>query len=110
MAQKKTTTSKSKAPPKRAPAQKAAPRARSTGSKAKNAAPKKAQAPAPKPGTTLTRTFKGKAYELKVTKDGFVLGDVTFHSLTAAAKAVTQYPSISGPRFWLGTGTEKGTK
>ena len=56
---------------------------------------------APAVGTMLTRTFKGETYRLRVTADGYALGDVTFKTLTAAAKAVTKYPSISGPRFWL---------
>ena len=115
MTAKKTTTRKStkaKATAKTPPAKKkATPKRRTTASKAKaKAAPKKAPAAAPKPGTTLTRKFKNKVYELKVTADGYALGDMKFRTLTAAAKAVTSYPSVSGPRFWLGTGTEKGAK
>ena len=74
----------------------------------KKAATKRPKATAPAVGTTIERAFKGEAYRLRVTADGFVLGKETFRSLTAAAKAVTKYPSVSGVRFWLGTGTEKG--
>jgi len=62
----------------------------------------------PAAGTTLTRTFKGETYALKVTEGGFVLGKENFRSLTAAAKHVTRYPSISGVRFWLGRAGAKG--
>lgn len=64
----------------------------------------------PAVGKSITREFKGKTYELKVTADGFALGDVHFRTLTAAAKAVTKYPSVSGVRFWLGAGEKGGAK
>ena len=56
----------------------------------------------PAPGTTLRRTFKGKEYKLRAVADGFRLGSTTYRSLTAAAKAVTKYPSVNGRLFWLG--------
>jgi hypothetical protein len=48
----------------------------------------------PAPGKTIVREFKGKTYELKVTAEGYALGDVAFRTLTAAAKAVTKYKAI----------------
>jgi hypothetical protein len=59
-----------------------------------------------KAGDEIEKTFKGKALRLKVTDEGFVLGRKTFPSLTAAARHVTGYKAVSGPRFWLGA--EKG--
>ena len=44
---------------------------------------------------------------VKVTADGFRYGGTTYSSLTAVAKAVTKYPSISGPRFF---GLDAGSK
>ena len=52
------------------------------------------------------RAYKGKSYRLTsaADKDGKVSyklrGGETYDSLTAAAKGVTEYPSISGPAFW----------
>lgn len=63
---------------------------------------KTAQAGALATGDVLERTFKGKTYRLRVTEEGFVLGKKTFRSLTAAAKHVTGYKSVSGTRWWLG--------
>ncbi len=58
-----------------------------------------------KPGLIYEREYKGKAYTLKFTeRDDRVVfqlkGGGTFNSLTAAAKHVTEYPSISGVAFW----------
>ena len=55
---------------------------------------------ATKPGATLTREFKGKKHVVKVTADGLVYCGKTYATLTAVAKAITKYPSISGPRFF----------
>lgn len=75
---------------------------------AKKKAAKRAPKPtAPKAGTVIERTFKGKAYKLRITDDGYAIGKKTFASLTAAAKHVTGYPSVSGPRFW---GTDEAAK
>ncbi len=104
MAQKKKTgtqkkASRRKTASKRKPKQPRAPR---------TTEPRDPRLPAV--GKTIKRTFKGKDYELRVTKDGFQLGDVAFRSLTAAAKAVTKYAAVSGPRFWLGADEKGGSK
>ena len=95
MATKKKTSSKKKAPKRR-----------STTSKAKaKTAPKKVPAKARDPrlpavGGKILRRYKGKDYELKVTADGFALGDVKFKSLTAAARAISGYAAVSGWAFF----------
>lgn len=55
-------------------------------------------------GTVIERAFKGKTIKLAVTEDGYRIGKTTHKSLTAAAKAVTGYAAVSGPRFWGTTG------
>ena len=79
-------------------------------------AKKKKRAPAPraKAGLVYEREYKGKAYQLtSAEKDGKVVyhlrGGEHYDSLTAAAKAVTEYPSISGPAFW-GEGSKSAAK
>lgn len=88
---------------------------------AKNAAGKRKGAKAktkprskdrPKPGPTIERTFKGAKHTVKVTADGFTYKGTEYRSLTAIAKKITGYPSVSGPRFF-GTdaaGKKGGTK
>lgn len=44
--------------------------------------------------------FKGKEIKVSVTEDGFRWNGENFKSLTALARAVTKYPSISGPAFF----------
>ena len=106
-----------KPPRTKKPAAKARSKAKRTSPKPKVAkkpaprqtAPKKAQTPAPKPGTTLTRTFKGKEIKVQVTKDGFVHDGKTYRSLTALALVITGYKAVSGPRFFgLAHPNEKG--
>jgi hypothetical protein len=70
-----------------------------------------------KAGRTFERKFKGKTYTLiTIERDERVVfqlkGGKVFTSLTAAAKAVTNYPSISGVAFWgdssaMTAGTER---
>jgi hypothetical protein len=43
----------------------------------------------PKPGTILTRQYKGRTLQVEVLDDGFALGGQRYKSLTAVAKAVT---------------------
>jgi len=61
-------------------------------------------APAPRPGAVFDRAYKGKSYSLRAVEEGgervYRLGIKKFDSLTAAAKDVTGYASISGPVFW----------
>jgi hypothetical protein len=103
MSTKKSTKARAKKPARKTTAKRAA------AAKQRPAKPTKPRDPkAPAVGTKIARRFKGKDYELKVTAEGYALGDVTFKSLTAAARAVTSYAAVSGPRFWLGTGTGKG--
>ena len=94
---KKTTPAKEKGATKRKMVQ----------PKARKAAPKKARTAVPKPGTKLTREFKGKTVTVQVTEEGFRYGGKTYHSLTALAKHITGYPSISGPAFFGLTTTAK---
>ncbi|HTW66212.1 MAG TPA: DUF2924 domain-containing protein [Bryobacteraceae bacterium] len=79
----------------------------------KQANKKRAPEP-PKAGLVYEREYKDKKYVLtSADKDGKVVyhlrGGDTYDSLTAAAKAVTQYPSISGPAFW-GEGSKAAAK
>jgi hypothetical protein len=43
----------------------------------------------PRPGTILTRRYKGEVIRVKVLADGFQYADVIYPSLSAVAKAVT---------------------
>ena len=54
----------------------------------------------PAPGTTITRTYKGRELRVEVREDGFHFEGETFSSLTAAALRATGYAHISGPHFW----------
>ncbi len=72
-------------------------------------ATKKAKAAAPKPGTTLTRKFKGKTIKVTVTKTGFRHARAEYGSLTALALKITGYKATSGPRFF-GLATPKAKK
>lgn len=54
----------------------------------------------PAPGTTLTRTFKGKELRVEVLDEGFRWEGKEFRSLTAVALAITGYPACSGPHFF----------
>ena len=54
----------------------------------------------PAPGTTITRTFKGRELRLTVLDEGFRFEGETYRSLTATALKATGYPVISGPHFW----------
>ena len=69
----------------------------------------------PAPGTTITRTFKGKELRMTVLDEGFRFDGTVYRSLTAAALRATGYPAVSGPHFWnLGghaaTTPKRGTK
>lgn len=55
---------------------------------------------APKPGSKIEKTFKGKKITVQVTEDGFRYGGKTFASLTALAMHITGYKAVSGPRFF----------
>jgi hypothetical protein len=74
---------------------------------AKKAPAKKRAKATPAVGATIERVFKGTTYKVVVTADGFAIGKDTYRSLTAAAKAITKYPAVSGPRFF---GTVKAAK
>jgi hypothetical protein len=99
---KKTTTTKARA--KKAARSTTAKKAAAKRRTVKPTTPRDPKAPAP--GTTLTRVFKKKTYELVATETGWRMGDVEFRSLTAAARAITGYASVSGPRFF---GTDEAT-
>ena len=86
-------TAKKNAMPKATPKKKAATKRRPAKSKAKRTS-------APKPGTTITRSFKGKQITVKVTDNGFVYRGKTYKSLTALTIHITGYGAVSGPRFF----------
>lgn len=97
----------------RKPEPKAARARKELAKPAKKASAKRAAAP-PKAGLVYEREYKGKTYQLtSAEKDGRVVyrlrGGDDYDSLTAAAKAVTEYPSISGPAFW-GEGSKAAAK
>ena len=81
---------------------KPAPKRRKAAAKRKRAQPKtkKAKATPPKPGTTITRAFKGAKITVKVTADGFLYRGKTYRSLTQLALEITGYKAVSGPRFF----------
>ena len=54
----------------------------------------------PAAGTVIERTYKDKVHKVRVGTEGFEYAGKTYRSLTAAAKAATGYPSISGTLFW----------
>jgi hypothetical protein len=94
MATKKATAKETRGAKK--PARKTSPkraRAKATG----KAAARDPRLPAV--GTVLTREFKGKTVEVKVTADGFEYEDQTFKSISAVARRITGY-MISGPVFF----------
>ncbi len=61
----------------------------------------------PKTGTAITREFKGAKHTVKVTADGYSYKGAEYGSLTAIAKVITGYASISGPRFFAADQTSK---
>jgi hypothetical protein len=52
-----------------------------------------------KPGTCLVRDWRGRTYRVEVLKDGFLLDDRRYASLSHVARAVTG-TRWSGPRFF----------
>ena len=54
----------------------------------------------PAPGTTITRTYKGRELRVEVLDEGFRWDGNEFRSLTAVALAITGYPACSGPHFF----------
>ncbi|MBE0564600.1 MAG: DUF2924 domain-containing protein [Krumholzibacteria bacterium] len=94
MATKKATTKRTRGAKKTT--RKTAPkrsRAKATG----QAAARDPRLPAV--GTVLTREFKGKTVEVKVTEAGFEYEDQTFKSISAVARRITGY-MVSGPVFF----------
>ncbi|MBE0567936.1 MAG: DUF2924 domain-containing protein [Krumholzibacteria bacterium] len=53
----------------------------------------------PAVGTILTREFKGKTIEVRITDEGFEYEDQTFKSISAVARRITGY-MVSGPVFF----------
>ena len=60
-----------------------------------------------RPGTILTRRYKGRTLQVEVLDHGFAFEGQTYHSLSAVAKAVTG--SHCSGHFFFGL-TEKGPK
>jgi hypothetical protein len=54
----------------------------------------------PKPGSTITREYKGKTLTVEVLEAGFRLDGREYRSLSALARAVTGAASINGFMFW----------
>ena len=96
MATKKTT--KKTRPAKKSTRKTAKPAPKRTSARAAGK-PAKRDPRLPAVGTILTREFKGKTIEVKVTADGFEYGDQTFKSISAVARRITGY-MISGPVFF----------
>jgi len=92
MATKKTTAKKSQGAETRT--RKTAPKRSRTAGKPTSRDPR-----LPAVGSVLTREFKGKTIEVKVTEDGFEYQDQTFKSISAVARRITGY-GISGPVFF----------
>ena len=61
----------------------------------------------PRPGTILTRRYKGRTLQVEVLEQGFAFEGRTYRSLSAVAKAVTG--SHCSGHFFFGL-TEKGAK
>ena len=61
---------------------------------------KKKQARSPTKGDVIEKTFKGKVHKVTVTETGFRYGRKEYASLTAVAREITGYRSISGPAFF----------
>ncbi len=60
----------------------------------------KKRAPKRKKAETIERLYKGKKHVVTVSADGFTYKGASYRSLTAVAKAITGYASVSGPRFF----------
>ena len=59
-----------------------------------------------KPGTTITRRYKGRTLVASVREDGVEFDGSIYTSLTAAAKAATG-SHWNGPLFWLGRARDR---
>lgn len=59
-----------------------------------------------KPGTMLTKEFKGQTYQVKRLAEGFEYEGELYKTLTALARKITGYKDISGPAFF-GLGKEE---
>ncbi|MBU2503071.1 DUF2924 domain-containing protein [bacterium] len=94
MATKKTTTKKARG------AKKSTPKTSSKRPRAKAAGKPAGRDPhLPAVGSVLTREFKGKTIEVKVTEAGFEFDGQTFRSISGVARHITGY-GISGPVFF----------
>lgn len=49
---------------------------------------------------TFARTFKGNVHKVAKTEGGYRYAGNEYRSLTAVAKRITGYKSVSGPRFF----------
>ena len=96
--------------PKKA-ARKASPK--KAGKVSAKAAPEKSRQRAksnpaiPPVGSTIERVYKKEKIVVKVVEGGFRYAGETFTSLSALAKKITGYPSISGPEFFRLTAKDK---
>ena len=54
----------------------------------------------PPVGTTITRKYNGRIYEVKVLKSGFKLSGKRYQTLSAVAKKITGHRAVSGFHFF----------
>ena len=54
----------------------------------------------PPVGTTITRKYNGRIYEVKVLKSGFKLSGKRYQTLSAVAKKITGHRTVSGFHFF----------
>jgi hypothetical protein len=90
---------------KRITARKAAEPTKKKATRAATKAPARATAKArdprlPAPGGVIERVYKNKKIMVQVTDGGFVHDGVSYPSLTALARKITNYKTISGPAFF----------
>ena len=65
----------------------------------RQACPPKPAAPAPPPGTKLSREWQGALHDVSVVPDGFIYDGKQFHSLSQVARTITG-ARWNGPRFF----------
>lgn len=99
MTTKKATSKKAKTSKARKPAE---PRKMPATKRTAAAMPKTARKAtgSPATGTVLHRKYKDRDLEVRVLPDGYEFEGQTFSSLSALAKHITGYPTISGPVFF----------
>ena len=110
------TSKRSPAPKTTTPAQKkgatttkAAPKDATATKQPAASAPRERDSRLPKAGTTLTRTWHKKDYEVKVGADEFTYAGKPFPSLSAVAREIIGGAQVNGFR-WFGLAARPATK